>query len=59
MKEFFPHHYSRMIAESVTDEQQSEEIRANQMLHFGRQGKVGLSWTEVNGELVVNELVLS
>jgi hypothetical protein len=36
------------------DEQQAQEVRISQIKQFGTKVKSGLSWTEVNGELVVS-----
>ena len=40
---------------SVGDDQKAEQIRNNRIEQFGSKIKVGLSWTEVNNELVVSE----
>ena len=42
------------IYSSVSDHQQSENIRLNRLKELGKRVKVGLSWTEVNGEIVVS-----
>jgi glycine betaine/choline ABC-type transport system substrate-binding protein len=39
---------------SVGDEQQAHEVRISRIKQFGKKSKAGLSWTEVNGELVVS-----
>jgi glycine betaine/choline ABC-type transport system substrate-binding protein len=39
---------------SVGDEQQAQEVRISRMKQLGSKVKAGLSWTEVNGELVVS-----
>jgi glycine betaine/choline ABC-type transport system substrate-binding protein len=63
MKSLFPDQKSLLIAASVLvsntyssvgDEQQAHEVRISRIKQFGKKSKAGLSWTEVNGELVVS-----
>jgi glycine betaine/choline ABC-type transport system substrate-binding protein len=62
MKSLFPDQKSDLIAASVLvsntyssvgDEQQAQEVRISRMKQLGSKVRAGLSWTEVNGELVV------
>jgi hypothetical protein len=62
MKSLFPDQKSDLIAASVLvsntysslgDEQQAQEVRISRLKQLGSKVKAGLSWTEVNGELVV------
>jgi hypothetical protein len=64
MKDLFPDKKSDLISASILlsntysslgDNQQAQEVRLNRIKQFGRNVKVGLSWTEVNGELVVTK----
>ena len=41
---------------SVGEYRQAEDIRLNRIKKSANKVKVGLSWTEVNGQLVVKEL---
>jgi hypothetical protein len=59
----FPDQKSHLIAASVLvsntyssvgDEQQAQEVRISRLKQLGNKVKAGLSWTEVNGELVVS-----
>jgi glycine betaine/choline ABC-type transport system substrate-binding protein len=63
MKSLFPDQKSHLIAASVLvsntyssvgDEQQAQEVRISRLKQLGSKIKAGLSWTEVNGELVVS-----
>jgi hypothetical protein len=63
MKSLFPDQKSHLIAASVLlsntyssvgDEQRAQEVRISRLNQFGKKIKAGLSWTEVNGELVVS-----
>jgi hypothetical protein len=63
MKSLFPDQKSLLISasilvsntySSVGDEQQAQEVRISRMKQLGGKVKAGLSWTEVNGELVVS-----
>jgi hypothetical protein len=62
MKSLFPDQKSSMIAasilvsntfSSVGDDEQAQEVRINRIKQFGMKIMPGISWTEVNGELVV------
>ena len=62
MKYLFPDKKSELISaaillsntySSLGDDQHVQSIRANRLKHLGSKVKLGLSWTEVNGELVV------
>jgi hypothetical protein len=62
MKTLFPDHKSHLIAASVLlsntyasagDEERAQEVRVSRIKQFGKRVKSGLTWTEVNGELVV------
>jgi hypothetical protein len=68
MKSLFPDHKSDLNAASVLlsntyssvgDEQRAQEVRVNRIKQFGKKVKSGLSWTEVNGELVVSVQAMS
>ncbi|CAF0890587.1 unnamed protein product [Adineta ricciae] len=61
MKVLFPNEKDRMISGSILlgniynslgDSNRAEEIRSNRRKNFGNELKPGLSWTEVNGEIV-------
>ena len=63
MKYLFPDQKADLIAasillsntySSVGNDQHANEVTLNRMKQFGRRVQVGLSWTQVNGELVVN-----
>ena len=63
MKSLFPDQRPGLIAASVLlsntyssvgDEQKAQEVRIGRLKQFGNEIKLGLSWTEVNGELVVS-----
>jgi hypothetical protein len=63
MRSLFPDQKSHLISasilvsntySSVGDEQQAQEVRISRMKQLGSKVKAGLSWTEVNGELVVH-----
>jgi hypothetical protein len=63
MQTLFPNQKPNLIAASVLlsntyssvgDEQKSQEVRIDRLKHLGSNMRLGLSWTEVNGELVVN-----
>jgi hypothetical protein len=63
MKLLFPDHKPALIAasilvsntyRSVGERQQAQRARNNRLEQFGKQVKIGVSWTEVNDELVVN-----
>jgi hypothetical protein len=63
MKFLFPNQKSDLIAalvlvsntySSVGDEQQAQEVQISRIKQLGNKTKAGLSWTEVNGELVVS-----
>jgi hypothetical protein len=67
MKVLFPKKKDNLIAASVLvsntylssgDDQKAKEVRSNRMKQFGKNIKVGLTWTEVKGELVVKNLSL-
>ena len=62
MKSLFPDHRSDLVAASILlsntylsvgDEQRAQEVRINRIQQFGKKVQPGLSWTAVNGELVV------
>jgi hypothetical protein len=62
MRALFPNQKPDLIAASVLlsntyssvgDEQKSQEVRIDRLKQFGSRMRLGLSWTEVNGELVV------
>ena len=42
----------------VGDYQQAENIRTNRIEQFGNKIKPGISWTEVNGEILVSRILL-
>jgi glycine betaine/choline ABC-type transport system substrate-binding protein len=63
MKSLFPDQKSLLIAASVLvsntyssvgNEQQAHEVHISRIKQFGKKSKAGISWTEVNGELVVS-----
>ena len=63
MKFLFPDDKSSLISgsillsntyASVGDHDQAEKIRTNRIKQIGNKIEPGCSWTEVNGELVVN-----
>jgi glycine betaine/choline ABC-type transport system substrate-binding protein len=63
MKSLFPDQKSHLIAASVLlsntyssvgDEHRAQEVRISRIKQLGSKVKAGLSWTEVNGELVVS-----
>ena len=65
MQVLFPEKRNNLIAASVLvsnaylssgDEFKANEVRLNRMKQFGKNATVGMSWTEVNGELVVRHL---
>jgi hypothetical protein len=67
MKVLFPMKKENLIAASILvsntylssgDDQKAKEVRSNRMKQFGKNIKVGLTWTEVKGELVVKNLSL-
>ena len=41
---------------SLGDYQHAKEVRLNQIKQFGKKVQVGLSWTQVDGELVVTHV---
>ena len=41
------------IYSSIGDDHQAQNNRLSRLKNFGKRVKVGLSWTEVNGEIVV------
>ena len=43
------------IYSSIGDDQQAQNSRLSRLKKFGKKVKVGLSWTEVNGEIVVRK----
>ena len=64
MQSLFPDHKDQLIAasillantyRSVGDHMEAEQIRNDRIKHLGNKIKPGCSWTEVNGELVVND----
>lgn len=64
MQSLFPEEKSDMISASILlsntyaslgDDEQVKQIREDRIKKFGNKVKVGISWTEVNGELVVKE----
>jgi hypothetical protein len=63
MKSLFPDRKSHLVAASVLlsntyssvgDEQQAHGVRISRINHLGNKIKAGLSWTEMNGQLVVS-----
>ena len=63
MRLLFPHHKSDLIAASILvsntyssigDYEQSTEIRNHRIKHYGSKVTPGLTWTEVNDELIVS-----
>jgi hypothetical protein len=63
MKSLFPDQKSHLIAASVLvsntyssvgDEQQAQEVKISRIKQFGKKIEAGLSWTQLNGELVVS-----
>ena len=63
MKALFPNQKNDIIAASVLltntyssagEHQQAEEVRTNRIRQYGKRLTVGRSWTEIDGELVVN-----
>jgi hypothetical protein len=65
MKSLFPNEKEDLIAcsillsntySSVGDEEQAKLIRTNRLKQIGNVVKMGLVWSEVNGELVVRYL---
>jgi hypothetical protein len=62
MKSLFPDRKESLIAgsillcntySSVGEYEQAEDIRSNRIKDLGKNARVGLSWTAVNGEVVV------
>lgn len=62
MKCLFPDHRSELVAASILlsntylsvgDEQRAQEVRLDRIQQFGKKVKPGLTWTAVNGELLV------
>jgi hypothetical protein len=62
MNDLFPEKKEDLIAASILvsntylslgDDQQAEKIRLNRIEKFGKHVRAGLSWTEVNGQLLV------
>ena len=43
------------IYSSIGNHQQAQNSRSTRLETFGKQVKIGLSWTEVNGEIVVRD----
>jgi hypothetical protein len=41
---------------SVGDQQRSKDVQSIRMKELGKKAKTGLSWSEVNGEIVVKDL---
>jgi hypothetical protein len=67
MKSLFSDHKDALISGSILlgnvssslgDHQGAQDIRLNRIKELGKRVKVGISWTEVNGELVVRDSVL-
>jgi hypothetical protein len=67
MKVLFPMKKENLIAASILvsntylssgDDQKAKEVQSNGMKQFGKNIKVGLTWTEIKGELVVKNLPL-
>ena len=67
MKSLFPEHKFYLISASILlsntyssigDYQQADEVRTKRIEQVGNKVKPGLTWTEVNGELVVNDSIL-
>jgi hypothetical protein len=63
MRSLFPHHKSDLIAASILvgniyssigDYGQSQEIRNDRLKHYGAKVTPGITWSEVNDELVVS-----
>jgi hypothetical protein len=63
MKLLFPDHKPALIVasilvsntyRSVGEDEQAQYVRNNRFEQIGKRVKAGVSWTEVNGELVVN-----
>ena len=64
MQLLFPEHKSGLISASILlsntyisvgDEQQAAQIRTDRIQRLGDNVRAGCAWTEVNGELVVNQ----
>jgi len=67
MKSLFPDRRENLISASILlcntysslgEYEQAKDIRSNIIKQFGTKVKVGLSWTEVNGEIVVKKIFL-
>ena len=65
MKCLFPNQKEAMIAGSILlsntfssmgDDEQAKDIQRIRIKEYGSKVKIGLSWTEVNGEIVVSDL---
>ena len=63
MKSLFPGQTPNLIAASVLlsntyssvgEVQQAQEVRIDRLKQFGNRMRMGVSWTEVNGDLVVS-----
>ncbi len=67
MKSLFPDRRENLISASILlcntysslgEYEQAKHIRSNRIKQLGTKVKVGLSWTEVNGEIVVKKIFL-
>lgn len=68
MKSLFPDQKDALISGSILlcnvysslgDDQGAQDIRLNRIKELGKRVKIGLSWTEVNGEIVVKDLIFN
>ena len=64
MQSLFPGQKSELISASILvsntylsvgDEQEAQDIRSDRIKRLGNKVRAGVSWTEVNGELVVDQ----
>ena len=64
MQSLFPDQRSELISASILvsntylsvgDEQEAQDIRSDRIKRLGNKVRAGVSWTEVNGEVVVNQ----
>ena len=64
MRSLFPDQRSELISASilvsntylsVDHEQEAQDIRSDRIKRLGNKVRAGISWTEVNGEVVVNQ----